>query len=38
VSICRDEEDEADWTHFAAGQFVAGYGPDDAIYDEISED
>ena len=35
VDEFQDEEEE-NWSHFTAEQFLAGYSEDDAIYDEIN--
>ena len=34
ILMVRDDDDEQAWAAFTAEQFLAGYDPSDAIYDE----
>jgi hypothetical protein len=37
VVLVTGENDDADWEHLAAEQFLEGYAPGDDIYDQLPE-
>jgi len=37
IMVAENEEEERDWKRMAAEQFLAGYAPGDAIYDQYDQ-